>query len=162
MNVPGNGWHIVSFVVAASAYHVFSPTVSSRWRHHIYVCINEMVCTCAPWLRLIWDRLFHNLIAQLGPSHKSHNTTVPYPSMYHFVAATLIARFMGPTWGPSGADRAQVGPILAPWTLLSENVHASLLQNNALWDIWLMHCGICEMDLFACLQYWAWGLSVGS
>ena len=26
---------------------------------------------------------------------------------------TLIARFMGPTWGPSGADRTQVGPMLA-------------------------------------------------
>ena len=32
---------------------------------------------------------------------------------------TLIARFMGPTWGPSGADRTHVGPIWAPWTLLS-------------------------------------------
>ena len=31
----------------------------------------------------------------------------------------LIARFVGPTWGPSGADRTQVGPMLAPWTLLS-------------------------------------------
>ena len=31
----------------------------------------------------------------------------------------LIARFMGPTRGPSGADRTQVGPMLAPWTLLS-------------------------------------------
>ena len=30
----------------------------------------------------------------------------------------LIAGFMGPTWGPSGADRTQVGPMLAPWTLL--------------------------------------------
>ena len=29
---------------------------------------------------------------------------------------TLIARFIGPTWGPSGADRTQVGPMLAPWT----------------------------------------------
>ena len=27
---------------------------------------------------------------------------------------------MGPTWGPSGADRTQVGPMLAPWTLLSD------------------------------------------
>ena len=34
---------------------------------------------------------------------------------------TLIARFMGPTWDPSGADRTQVGPMLAPWTLLSGN-----------------------------------------
>ena len=32
---------------------------------------------------------------------------------------TLIARLMGPTWDPSGADRTQVGPMLAPWTLLS-------------------------------------------
>ena len=28
---------------------------------------------------------------------------------------------MGPTWGPSGAGRTQVGPMLAPWTLLSGN-----------------------------------------
>ena len=26
---------------------------------------------------------------------------------------------MGSTWGPSGANRTQVGPMLAPWTLLS-------------------------------------------
>ena len=26
---------------------------------------------------------------------------------------SLIARFMGPTWGPSGTDRTQVGPMLA-------------------------------------------------
>ena len=30
-----------------------------------------------------------------------------------------VIRFMGPTWGPSEADRTQVGPMLAPWTLLS-------------------------------------------
>ena len=32
---------------------------------------------------------------------------------------SLVTRFMGPAWGPSGADRTQVGPMLAPWTLLS-------------------------------------------
>ena len=36
---------------------------------------------------------------------------------YHIVS--LIARFIGPTWGPSGADRNQVGSMLAPWTLHS-------------------------------------------
>ena len=30
---------------------------------------------------------------------------------------SLAARFMGPIWGPSGADRTQMGPMLAPWTL---------------------------------------------
>ena len=31
----------------------------------------------------------------------------------------MIARFMGPTWGPSGANRTQVGLMLDPWALLS-------------------------------------------
>ena len=35
---------------------------------------------------------------------------------------TLIARFMGPTWGPPGAVRTQVGPMLVPWTLLSGHI----------------------------------------
>ena len=30
-----------------------------------------------------------------------------------------IARFMGPTWVPPGSRWPQVGPMLAPWTLLS-------------------------------------------
>ena len=33
-----------------------------------------------------------------------------------------MARFMGPTWGPPGADRTQVGPMWATWTLLSGNL----------------------------------------
>ena len=35
------------------------------------------------------------------------------------IGLSLIAKFMGPTWGPAGADRTQVGPMLATWTLLS-------------------------------------------
>ena len=31
----------------------------------------------------------------------------------------MIANYMGPTWGPPGGDRTQVGPMLAPRTLLS-------------------------------------------
>ena len=34
----------------------------------------------------------------------------------------------GPTWVPSGADRAQVGPMLAPWTLLFVNPHVRPLS----------------------------------
>ena len=30
-----------------------------------------------------------------------------------------IAKFMGPTWDPPGSCRPPVGPMLAPWTLLS-------------------------------------------
>ena len=36
---------------------------------------------------------------------------------------SLIARSMAPTWGPSGANRTKVGPMLAPWSLLSGIPH---------------------------------------
>ena len=44
----------------------------------------------------------------------------------------LVARFIGPTWGPSGADRTQVGPMLAPWTLLSGCIPHSTAVTEAL------------------------------
>ena len=53
-----------------------------------------------------------------------------YPSIFTFSAETsLIARFMGPTWGPPGVDRTQVGPVLAPWTLLS-GIHYVVIHWN--------------------------------
>ena len=39
---------------------------------------------------------------------------------------TQIAKFMGPTRGPPGSCRPQMGPVLAPWTLLSENIMESV------------------------------------
>ena len=35
------------------------------------------------------------------------------------LATSQIARFMEPTWGPTGSCWLQMGPMLAPWTLLS-------------------------------------------
>ena len=45
---------------------------------------------------------------------------------YYKGKPTLETRFMGPTRGPSGADRTQLGPMLAPWTLLSGLVSGSV------------------------------------
>ena len=39
----------------------------------------------------------------------------------------LIARFMGPTWGPPGADRTQVGPMWATWTMLSGSLCCQII-----------------------------------
>ena len=40
-----------------------------------------------------------------------------------------VARFMGPTWVPPGSYQPQMGPMLAPWTLLS-----GMVQNNMIWN----------------------------
>ena len=52
-------------------------------------------------------------------------------------STALIARFMGPTWGPPGADRTQVGPMLAPWTMLSGSL---FLKINSKENIKAPHC----------------------
>ena len=52
--------------------------------------------------------------------------------------STLIASFMGPTWGPSGADRTQVGPMLAPWTLLSGVV--PVYPKNYAYSVYILLC----------------------
>ena len=61
-----------------------------------------------------------------GPTYRPDNLR-----LIHWVpnkrADILLAKFpnapdnkiLGPTWGPPGSCRPQMGPILAPWTLLS-------------------------------------------
>ena len=54
----------------------------------------------------------------LRPHYSNQTSLLPSLLMH-----SLITRFLGPTCGPSGADRTQVGPVLAPCTLLSGLVH---------------------------------------
>ena len=59
-----------------------------------------------PWrLWMIWMKL----------TSKKHNEALD----------VQITKFMGPTWGPPGSCRPQMGPMLAPWTLLSGRLHSS-------------------------------------
>ena len=51
----------------------------------------------------------------------------------NFAASTQIARFMGPTWGPPGSCRPQMGPMLAPWTLLSR--YPSCCSERWVWKL---------------------------
>ena len=71
--------------------------------------------------------------------NRTHNSILPVIlSLAHYpTVSPLIARFMGPTWGPSGAVRTQVGPMLAPWTLLS-----GTLRNFSCISILLRHMSI--------------------
>ena len=61
------------------------------------------------------------------------------------VKSTLIARFMWPTWGPTGADRTQVGPVLAPWTLIS----GYLWPREASVGMWTSSSEV-QINTFAC------------
>ena len=65
------------------------------------------------------------------------------------------ARFMGPIWGPSGADRTQVGPMFATWILLSVLFFAKIWEiSKSYYDVIddvfiteILKCGIiCYID----------------
>ena len=77
-------------------------------------------------------------------------TAIAHPPRWDM--GTQIARFMGPTWGPPGADRIQVGPMLAPWILLSgEFVMSSKCDvysifTNAVSDVISCYTGSCYAD----------------
>ena len=65
----------------------------------------------------------------------------------------LIARFMGPSWGPSGPTGSQVGPMSAPLTLLSGTFmmlvlscqESTILLNKAILNRNMLHQGSCNM-----------------
>ena len=46
------------------------------------------------------------------------------------VRSTEIAKFMGPTWGPPGSCGPQMGPMLAPWTLLSGHFNSTFQRSR--------------------------------
>ena len=71
------------------------------------------------------------------------DTSIPPP--FNFVEAggintnqenTQIARLMGPTWAIPGSCRSQVGPMLAPWTLLSGQIIPQLSCYIKQWEAW--------------------------
>ena len=70
---------------------------------------------------------------------------------------SLISKFMGPTWGPSGADRPHVGPMLAPWTSLSGVILYTKWQNdkttthrNFVRFEFKLGVGVCFLSLLLC------------
>ena len=97
-----------------------------------------------------WDKMIVAL--QYRSKHSSTGTV-----------GTLMARFMGPTWGPSGTDRTQVGPMLAPWTLLSGesstktdthilSTHSTSFENAVLKTS--VHLRLICHDFISMIGYW--------
>ena len=46
---------------------------------------------------------------------------------------TLIAKFMGPTWGLPGSCRPQMGPMLAPWTIWERFYNSTVCHAYHYW-----------------------------
>ena len=53
--------------------------------------------------------------------------------------APQMAKFKGPTWGPPGSCRPKMGPMLAPWTLLSGTLWCLVICGHSAVQIWFLH-----------------------
>ena len=67
---------------------------------------------------------------------------------HHYSGTPLITRFMGPKWGPSGADRTQVGPMLAPWTLLSGTIGNMTTWYQRITERYALHWKVVRHSMF--------------
>ena len=122
---------------------IFTSTANPVHCKHVFVSVtnchvllppNCQECPCVHRERVQWHqpcRPFTHLPALLRLS--SSQQWLPYPQACSLWARKVVifikmhptmshphrARFMKPIWGPPGADRTQVSPMLPPWTLLS-------------------------------------------
>ena len=79
--------------------------------HLSIICLDIKFSCPTPRSTTVWST---------GPIHKNIKVIKGQPwYSLEMLKASLIAKFMGPTWGPPGSCRPQMGPMLAPWTLLS-------------------------------------------
>ena len=57
----------------------------------------------------------------------SHNKDAMIMRLFHLYNGNpQIAKFMGPTWGPPGSCRPQMGPMLASWALLLRSLYKGI------------------------------------
>ena len=95
-----------------------------------------------------WKEWVYFLLQLIGVYFNEKDSLLPVQDRMNPLEITpQIAKFMGPTWGPPGSCRPQMGPMLAPWTLLSGTVARS---SN-------LHNGISYTNETASL-YWTWPL----
>ena len=93
-------WFIVMW------YLLYSMAMSASAGYRCHYKLTKTLHTSPSWYAELWS-FFVTILEKHYHVTKSFDYT------------TLIAKFMGPTWGPSGAARTQVGLMLSPWTLLS-------------------------------------------
>ena len=112
------------FVKGALEFNTFRSEQNGHHHEDGILLCDSVIENCCIWLKFRYSSLLKIL----------------------FTAITLIAGFMGPTWGPSGADRAQMGPMLAPWPLLSGHGSNGPIRTQ-IFSSWWRH----QMETFSAL-----------
>ena len=114
----------------------FPMLLSNMYIHYIHARMSCTPCiaiiiilSCATWIYVTGRKEQQWMPTRQCPAIKSETwgdildwgareaTTMNSHGFYAMLPQ--IAKFMGQTWGPPGSCQPQMGPMLAPWTLLS-------------------------------------------
>ena len=111
----------------------------------MHICLNHCALNIVNYIPIDWS---------VTPP-----TCTYYKCRLHVLCSnSQIATFMGPTWGPPGSCRPQMGPMLAPWPLLSREVsskwclapriaHVSPISWSTFWKCSFRYTHICKFDI---------------
>ena len=121
--IPGSAWkrwHLsywnADFLEFISYVYNGNPSTSKKvflyWDHSCWTSarITSLEISKGSANKFVVITVFRDFITSLG---------IDTFAQHFRIRTSQIARFMGPTWGPPGSCWPQMGPILAPWTLLS-------------------------------------------
>ena len=132
----GGWWDGLAMVLTPICYVLLSQCklfiqrnlVNMKWNAGLYlslfcthlVCLNQGLNQASNFFLItqcikIYNTVYYNMLSyrQPLPVYCVHLSIVVYQIFIQ------IAKFMGPTWGPPGSCRPQMGPMSAQWTLLS-------------------------------------------
>ena len=139
-----NSSHVIPHMLSKPNL-IVNPNILHVRKYHgtrVKKCHRSLIsCQSHPILTLRADYQYDEYII----STPEHVEGVFYTSIFHFITScmfiswkvvvvldytgrTPIAKFMWPTWGLPGSCRPLMGPMLAPWTLLSAKVWPALQQ----------------------------------
>ena len=108
-----------------------------RW-HPFPVCPTGVLYQPITWNRRDLHGSFSCLIGKTDGTDGTMTDCFPHNNDQAFNIAIFASevirqstQFMGLTWGPPGSCRPQMGPIVAPWTLLSGHITTFFFQYSS-------------------------------
>ena len=127
--VQGLGWGLLKIYSVLLIFHNYFSPINS-WKTSIACQWGEI------WVSSVISKFYQS-----------------FTSIVFVVGAvsSLITRFKGLTWGPSGANRTQVGPMMATWTLPSGMLYCTSIDRES-----IAFFNFSIMDIFNLLKY-LWG-----
>ena len=125
-NSPGTGEFSAQMASnMEKGFHLMMSSCHNILTHGVVSCSHLFSGNCLEVFSSHWFPIIRGSDTITGQACQQElvgNSLKGWWSCIHKALLYLIARFMGPTWGPSGADRTQVGPMLAS-------------MNFAIWDV---------------------------